>query len=72
MLGNDFADHCTAYLYLRRCRPFQRVLQRFGSGETNRFDLAALLAPGSRRQLAGLAIRMLEEELTEAKDGAHG
>jgi hypothetical protein len=47
-------------------------LQRFGSGETNRFDLAVLLAAGSTRRLAILVTSMLEEVLAEAKETAHG
>jgi len=63
LLGDDLAEHCAAYLYLRRCQPFQRVLQRLHLCDLNLFDLAALLAPGSTRGLAYQALGMLSEEL---------
>ena len=66
LLGDDFADHCAAYLYLRRCRPFGRVLERLGSmRKLNLFDLAALLVPGSTRMLADVAIQFLHVELAQ-------
>jgi hypothetical protein len=67
LLGNDFADHCAAYLYLRRCQPVQRVLKRLHSRELNLFDLAALLAPESTRAFAQQALEVLEEELAAAR-----
>ncbi len=63
MLSEDFATHSAAYLWLRNCQPFRRVLARLREHDLNLFDVAALLAAGSSRPLAPTALQMLTEEI---------
>jgi hypothetical protein len=65
LFSSDFADHSTAYRYLRRCGPFQHVVQRFREHDMNLFDVANLLAPDGNRPLSAAAVAMLEEELAK-------
>lgn len=66
ILSEDFATHSAAYLWLRDCRPFRRVLERFREHQLNLYDVAAILAPGSNRPLASAALKMLAEEVVAA------
>lgn len=65
LLSEDFKTHSTAYLWLRECRPFMRVVDRFRDYEMNVFDVAAMLAAGSSRTMTAAALKMLTEELAK-------
>lgn len=63
LLSEDFAEHSAAYLWLRKCEPFQRLVERFRQHELNLFDVAAALAPGGNRPFSGVAVGLLDELL---------
>jgi hypothetical protein len=63
MMSDDLATHTMAYLWLRECKPFRRVLDRFREYDLNVFDVAAMLATGSTRPMTRAAVRMLAEEV---------
>jgi hypothetical protein len=69
LLSEDFATHSTAYLWLRDCKPFRRVVERFREYDMHLFDVASLLAAGSSRELSPAALKMLAEEVVV--DGGH-
>jgi hypothetical protein len=63
LLSEDFTTHSVAYLWLRESKPFRRVVDRFREYDVNLFDVAAMLAVGSSRQMAPAALKMLTEEV---------
>lgn len=63
LLSEDFATHSAAYLWLRDCRPFRRVLDRLRQRELSIFDVAGCLAAGTTRPLTPFVLTMLAEEV---------
>ena len=72
LLSEDFATHSAAYLWLRDCKPFHRVVDRFREHGMHLFDVASLLAAGSSRALSPAALKMLEEEVTVDPSACQG
>ncbi|HWB13996.1 MAG TPA: hypothetical protein VG826_32510 [Pirellulales bacterium] len=69
LLSEDFAAHTVAYLGLRDCHSFCRVVERFREHELTLFDVAAILASGANRPLTGTAVQMLTAELADDAGG---
>jgi hypothetical protein len=69
LLSEDFATHSAAYLWLRDCPPFRRVLDRLREYDLNLFDVAAYLAAGSSRSLAPVALKLLADEVARHENG---
>ena len=61
-----------AYLWLRDCKSFHRVVDRFREHGMHLFDVASLLAAGSSRALSPAALKMLEEEVTVDPSACQG
>jgi hypothetical protein len=68
LLSTDYVDHSAAYVWLRQCKPFHRVVDRFRDHGMNMFDVAAMLLVGSARPLAPDALKMLAEEVVADAD----
>lgn len=65
LLSDDFSSHSAAYSRLRRCRAFQRLVERFRQHDLTMFDVAAALVPGSDGPHSTLAVKMLGEFLAD-------
>jgi hypothetical protein len=63
LCSDDFATDSAPYVWLCECSAFCRVLGRFREYDLSVLDVAAALAPDSKRPFAKAAVRILDEEL---------
>jgi hypothetical protein len=70
LLSDDFELHSAAFLWLRACKPFRRVVDELRHYDMNVYDAAAALAEGSTRPTASVTLMLLEREILAEQGGS--